>query len=1340
MRRLGKIVLWVAAVALALPIVLVAAVLLVLNTGFGRAQVAQRLPGLTGGLVRIAGLHGRFPDALRIDHIAINDANGTWLTLDDAALDWSPRRLVSGVAQIDRLAIGRINILRVPAPAAQPATPSGTGGGFSLPVQVDLKRLAVARINVAAAVAGAPASVGVAGRAHVATLSDLAAHLAVTRLDGPGSYTLDAGYNGRGVEAHAVVREPAGGLIGGLAGLTSIGAIDADANAIGPLDAIAARLTLAAGPLRAHVEGSVDSVHRSLDLHLDAQAPAMEPRSGIGWQSVAIDATARGNFTAPDADGTVNIAGIFAPGTRIASVTAKLRGNAGHVALDASVSGLTIPGPKPDLLAAAPLRIEATAEVQPAAKPLTLHVSHPLLDAQGHATVGDVIDARLALNLPDLAPFAAVGGVDLHGHTALTLTAHRAGETTTATVGGTIGIDAGMAPIPALVGPAAKLDLAARLVGQAITLDHLTLDGQNIALDASGGFDAGRVAARYRVALADLAVLTPTLAGKLVLNGEAGGPTDALAASGRIDGDISARGMRTGPLRVDVSATGLPARPAGDITARGALDGAPVDLHVAATRGADGALHVGVDRLAWKSLAANGTLDLPAGAVLPLGTVGLKFGRLDELRPLLGLPVEGSIDAQLILAPDAAKLKLEARRAGLAGRATVAAATLNANVADPLGKPVVDASLTADGIAASGIAGRAKVAARGPQAGLDIRADAELHNLAGADATVAAALLLDATAKDARVSVLTANWKGETLRLLAPVRIGFANGVALDRLRIGLQQAVLEVSGRVSPTLALNARLSNVTPDLAAPFVPGLAADGTLAAEARLGGTAEKPTGTIRLDATGLRLRNGPAQAIPPGMIAATATLNGGSARLDLHASAGPRINLAAQGTAPLGKGAIDLRSQGRIDLAVLDPFLTANGERARGILTLALGVAGTTAAPLPTGSVTLAGGDVQDFAQGAHIENINAQLDAVGETIRLTRLTAQAGPGTISAQGSVGVRGAMPVNIAITLRHARPLASDRVTVNLSADLTLQGAIAEGLRAGGSIDITRADLRVPDRLPGSVATIPVRRAGTPPPKPGPAARPGPTIGLDLALKADEIFVRGRGLDVELAGNMHLRGTAAAPIPDGGFTMTRGSLSLAGTTLTFSKGDVSFSGGGLTDPSLDFVSTTSNGSTFATLEVSGTASQPKITLSSTPELPQDEILAQILFHGGTVSPIELAEAAAGLAQFTGATGNLDPLESVRTGLGLDRLAVGTDPSGNAQVTAGRYVSKGVFVGARQTASGGTQATVQVDLYKGLKLEGLAGTGSTSATGSTNTAAGGLDSSNGSGVGLTYGFDY
>ncbi len=136
------------------------------------------------------------------------------------------------------------------------------------------------------------------------------------------------------------------------------------------------------------------------------------------------------------------------------------------------------------------------------------------------------------------------------------------------------------------------------------------------------------------------------------------------------------------------------------------------------------------------------------------------------------------------------------------------------------------------------------------------------------------------------------------------------------------------------------------------------------------------------------------------------------------------------------------------------------------------------------------------------------------------------------------------------------------------------------------------------------------------------------------------------------------------------------------------------------------------------------------------MPQDEILAQLLFNTSSskLSAFQLAEIAAALASMSGATPGFDPLESLRNTFGLDRLTVGSNSTGNPTLEAGSYLTRGVYLGAKQSTTGnGTQATVQIDLAKGLKLETTAGSGNTSATGSTSSA-------DAASIGLTYQFEY
>jgi translocation and assembly module TamB len=414
------------------------------------------------------------------------------------------------------------------------------------------------------------------------------------------------------------------------------------------------------------------------------------------------------------------------------------------------------------------------------------------------------------------------------------------------------------------------------------------------------------------------------------------------------------------------------------------------------------------------------------------------------------------------------------------------------------------------------------------------------------------------------------------------------------------------------------------------------------------------------------------------------------------------------------------------------DPLLAASGRRVAGRLTLDATVTGTATAPRVAGTAQLANGEVQDYHLGLNLQAIAATIQGDGERVRLARFTARAGAGTIGGSGTIGLAPPMPVDLTFTAQDATPVANEMLTERLDANLTIAGEARGNLAVEGTVRVRRAELQIPEKLPQSVAVLPVRNQNAPArPAPPPAA--APDIALNLTIIADQVLVRGHGLDAALAGTIQVHGTAANPQPSGGLTLQRGTLDVVGQTLTFSEGSIDFIGAGLADPGLHFVANTTSNNITATVTIGGTARQPKITLSSAPELPQDEIMAQMLFHrsAGSLSPFELAQIAAALASFSGATSG-DPLANLGKSLGLDRLSVGTNNAGAATVQAGRYLAPGVYVGAKQSATGGSQAALQFDITKGLKLETTTGMGGGNPQGAKD--------SNGSSVGLTYQFEY
>ncbi|MGH7042105.1 MAG: translocation/assembly module TamB domain-containing protein, partial [Acetobacteraceae bacterium] len=858
-----------------------------------------------------------------------------------------------------------------------------------------------------------------------------------------------------------------------------------------------------------------------------------------------------------------------------------------------------------------------------------------------------------------------------------------------------------------------------------------------------------------------------------------------------------------GEFTAHFALAGLPGAPHGSLDAGGEVLGAPLQLALNAARAADGTLTIAIRHAAWKSASADGSLRLPAGtglsSGLPIGDVRLAVAKLGDFAPLLGHALTGSLSADLRTTAERAVLSAESHGTVLPGVAAVGDAHLRASLAAPANNPVaskvLDAQLTLSAVRASGIDGTLRLDASGPLAAPALRLVVTSPRLDGATLGMTAAGQADLARRSLTLTALDARWHGRSLRLLAPTKLalGADGALAITGLRANLAGGILTADGRVGRALAVTASLRRLPAGLVALVTPSLPADGLLSAELQLTGPLARPVGTIHAQGSGLRLLTGPGRALPPGRLEATATLAGTTARLTSRFAAGSSHLVVAGtigGSGGLNAGApMALRADGTIDLALMNPLLAAEGEQVGGQFVVAATVGGALDAPHLGGTAQLTGGDLRDEVHGVHLRDLAGRFTAAGDSLRIVTLTGRAGAGTIGADGTMDLlRPGLPVALRFTARNATLLSGGVVTADLDADLTLRGdlrpaatvpgaatpavqpgsggskvaeasgapavprepagpggPVGSGATAGlsGTVRVRSATIRIPNQLPASVQTIPVRYAGAPRPAvtTGAAVSGAAVTPLALALRVvapQRIFVRGRGLNAELGGTVELGGSLAQMQPRGGFRLIRGAFNLVGQTLTFTSGEIRFAGGSLADPTLHLVASTTTGDTTATLIVGGTASAPKITLTSVPELPQDQILAQLLFHtgSGNLTPLQLASVAAGLAELSGGAGSLpNPLEALRGALGLDQLGVGSGASGAPTLQAGRYIGRRLYVGAAQGANQqSTQGTVTYDLTKRLQLHATAGTGE------TTSAIGASGQTNGESVGIRFQVQY
>jgi translocation and assembly module TamB len=623
-----------------------------------------------------------------------------------------------------------------------------------------------------------------------------------------------------------------------------------------------------------------------------------------------------------------------------------------------------------------------------------------------------------------------------------------------------------------------------------------------------------------------------------------------------------------------------------------------------------------------------------------------------------------------------------------------------------------------------------------------------LPKLNGVAVTLGASGHLNLDAQEISVASALGSYGGQEIRLLEPARIYFANGLAVDLIKLGAQKAELDVQGQIAPTLALRATLRQVQPALVNVFLPNLLAAGVIEAHADLHGSFTAPLGEVTVNALGIQSADDAALGLPPANIRVTAGLRGHTADIDARLDAGSASQLSALGQAPLAAdGEVDMKISGKVDVGLMNAFLEARGQHAAGQLDIDATITGNVAAPQIAGTLDLKDGKINDYGRGVSLTDITAQIIGNEAGLQIKSFTAAAAPGTVALTGRVGVlQKGIPVDLQITARNAQPLVSKLITANLNADLTIKGTARERLDVAGKMHLNRTLIGIPNGLPLNVAVLDVRRRGKKaivvPDKPL-------IIGLDVAVEAPhDIQVEGRGFEARMHGDLHVSGTTASPLVSGAFDLDRGTFSLATGRLNFTEGQVSFNGAGLQnkiDPTLDFTAQATVGDTTATMHITGLADAPVFDFSSLPSKPQDEIMALLLFGAPTqqLTPLQLAQVGAALASMSGVGGSnsLNPLVKIQKSLGLDRLSIGagttnaqTGQDSGASIEAGRYISKRVYIEAKQSTAGASQLEADIDLTKRLRLQTRLGNGSASVQGTTP------DNDPGSSIGLIYRFEY
>ncbi|MBD3764472.1 MAG: translocation/assembly module TamB domain-containing protein [Rhodobacterales bacterium] len=767
--------------------------------------------------------------------------------------------------------------------------------------------------------------------------------------------------------------------------------------------------------------------------------------------------------------------------------------------------------------------------------------------------------------------------------------------------------------------------------------------------------------------------------------------------------------------RLDLTASGRIARVTGAPVVGATLEAtatglAPADPALARALGD----HLGAGaKLSWRQGEPLRLSDLRlTGGDWTLATAG-RLGSLAE-----GLPFDGQLDLK---AQDLARFSDLAERplggavaARATGRITPLAGTLD------LDASLTGTALTLDVAEADRLlAGRSTIdlSVRRDGAGTALRR----LTLAAGGLTAEASGRIATTATDLTGQVAMADLSVLGPRYRGALAGGFTLTGALDSLAAQLTAEARDLTlgqpevdrllrGATALDIGLRRTPAGLAVDRATLTNPALA----VTASGTQDGARRSLTLQARLADLGLILPDFPGAFT----LAGTASDDGSGPQIDLTGQGPGQIELRLTGRLDPDLSGGDLALQGGAQAALLAPLLRPNDLRGR--LRFDLRLQGALTPGAVTGEVALTDGQMVLPLQ-------NIALDGLAATARLAggraQLSAEAGlraGGRVALSGGLGLMPPFDADLALRLMGAILRDPALYETRASGEVTLRGPAAGGARIGGRILLPETELRIPSagfaaggalqdlRHINEPAAVRATRARAgllqaPSGNGGGSARP---YALDLTIDApNRMFLRGRGLDAELGGSLRVLGTTDDVRAEGQLGLIRGRLDILGTRLTLTEAEARLEGD--LDPWLRVVAATQADGITARVVIEGRATEPEVRFDSSPELPQEEVIARILFGQGleNLSAFQAAQLASAVATLAGRGGE-GVVSRLRQSFDLDDLDVVTDDSGSASVRAGKYLSRTVYTEVIVGSGDSSQINLNLDLTDSVTIRGRA----------------------------------
>ncbi|MCW7754892.1 translocation/assembly module TamB domain-containing protein [Desulfobotulus sp. H1] len=823
------------------------------------------------------------------------------------------------------------------------------------------------------------------------------------------------------------------------------------------------------------------------------------------------------------------------------------------------------------------------------------------------------------------------------------------------------------------------------------------------------------------------------VSGALNLGATLQGRLDELSLSATLTSTTLTLPTSPMPFSLDLAITDIPRRPTGNLTLSGGPEKLPFSADIAFFRD-NGELMLNeiTFRLPGADVAGNAGIHLSTMDVLadikahisdaaPLASLaGLNAAGTATLDLRL-LSHQGQQDATLLLSMNHWKTDV----------ASLGHLLFEGTAHDLTGQATLDATLLADNLASgTSLLEHTRASARGSLKDLSLFFESQ-----GKQNDLPFYLDFEALYNEEKqkrsftLHSLYAQLDGHTLSALSPIELHQKGDTfTLRSLNLALDKGELQAKGIWSPErIELTSQLQKLPISLLLP-----AAKGTVDARMSLSGSPSNPEGHVSLTASQLSTRTSHEQALPEMEVKTDATFHHQVFSIAIHAREmhGNKPILTGKGSLPVKLSLAPFRFllpqdtpvqaaiRGELDLARLGFLFMPDHQLLEGKALLNLQIEGPLHAPRPSGTLTLEDGVYQHLEQGLLIRDMAASVSMTGGAIRLDSFTASDGfRGLAQGTGEISLssNNNFPFQLSLNTERFRVVDNPSLMAAIAqGSLNIQGTHLQQ-EVTGDIRFERVEIFLKEFGGPDIAELTVVEIHGPgeEDEPPPRTRPPMDTRLNLQLHfPSRIFVRGRGLDSEWGGNLDITGQAKDPVVRGDIRLIRGRLDFLGKRLTLSQGTIMLDGSQPPSPFVSFEARQEGREVVSILRVEGQPPQLDFTLSSEPALPQDEVLAQMLFGRSlaTITPIQAAQLALAARELAGYGGGPGAMDTARSFFGLDDLNIVSDGDDNDDIRlrAGKYVHEKVYLRVeKDLRTNDDLVSADVELSRRITLESKIG---------------------------------